>query len=184
MVFDKFHMKQKKKILMSPLNSNKLFFSFLIFQQFWTSQNNITICPQLKFIKFKQIFSFSFVTIYALLFFIKNVHFLKRFLMLCSTGFKFLFFFSFFFYFFCLFPLFCRPFLKKCFFINKLLIHYFLNLISASLCLYLNIITIGSLIKLFQWYFFFFQQVSLQKHGSYPAIISSFLLVPNTTTQY
>ena len=33
-------------------------------------------------------------------------------------------------------------------------------------------------------FFFFFQNVSLQKHGSYAAIISLFLRIPTTTTQH
>ena len=54
--------------------------------------------------------------------------------------FKFLFFLSFLFFFFCLFPLSCYPLL---FFKNRSFT-IFLNIVSASLCLYLNIVTIGS----------------------------------------
>ena len=65
-------------------------------------------------------FSFSFVTIYALSIFPKNVRFFLSFFFFYavfnSVQVSFLLFF-----FFCLFPLSCRPF----FLINKLLIHYF-----------------------------------------------------------
>ena len=69
--------------------------------------------------------------------------------MLCSTVFKFPFFSSLSF-FHCPAPFF---FLFFFFFNNKLLIHcpFFSNLISASLCLYLNTITIGSLPRLFNF---------------------------------
>ena len=160
---------------MSPLNSNNSFFSQL-FDHSQQVKTILTIGPQLKFTKFKWMFSFSFVTIYALSFLKMFVFWGVFYAVFNSVQVSFpLFFYSVFFH--CSVVLFFWFLLINCSFT------IFFNLISASLCLYLNIITIGSLIKLFQWYSFFFQQVSLQKHGLYPAIISSFLLVPNTATQ-
>ena len=142
---------------MSPLNSNKLF--FLIFQSYSTSQSILTICPQLKCTNV-QLFSF-FKNLCTVYFPKKNVRF---------------FFLSFhavfnnvqvsisFFY---LFPLSCRPFFFS--FYTKLLIHYlfiFLNLISASLCLYLDIVTIGSCLPVYSIsnkYFLKISMVSLIK---------------------
>ena len=145
MVFVKFHnMKQKKKILMSPLNSNKLTnFHF-------TSQNNITITVHKCSVFFSLIFFFNLCTVY----FTKKCSFFSSFFFLYAqfTVFKFPFFSS--------LPFFhCPvPFCFSSFFHNKLLIHcpfFFFNLISISLCLYLNTITIGSLPCLFNFSLYF-----------------------------
>ena len=157
MVFVKFHnMKQEKNFfLMSPLNSNKFFFFFTNFH-FTTSQNNIAITV----LKCSVFFSFFFQSMYCL-YFEKNVRsflsfscFFIFFNMLCSTVFKFPFFSSLSFshcpapFCFCFF----FPFFSFFFIINcSFTVHFFLNLISTSLCLYLNTITIGSLPRLFNF---------------------------------
>ena len=141
MVFVKFHnMTRKKNFLMSPLNSNKLT-NF----HFTTSQSNITITVH----KCSVFFPFFFPNLCT-------VYFSKK----CS-------FFSFFFFSICCVQQ-CSSFLSfplcpfsivlylffSFFFHNKLLIHcpfFFFNLISVSLCLYLNTITIGSLPSLFNF---------------------------------
>ena len=156
MVFVKFHnMKQKKKFLMSLLNSNK----FKHFH-FTTSQNNITITVHKCSVFFFSFFNlctvyftkkmsvlsfFSFFLLYAVF---SNVQVSFPFFSLsffhCPVPFFFLFFFFLFSFFFS-------------FFHNKLLIHcpFFFNLISTSLCLYLNTITIGSLPSLFNFCLYF-----------------------------
>ena len=147
MVFVKFHNMNRKKILMSPLNSNKL-------KKFhFTSQNNITITVQ----KCSVFFS-SFFSIYVLSILLKmsvlSFFFLICCVQQCSSFFSFffsfrlfllsctfLFLFSFFFSFFFLF-----------FFHNKLLIQCpFFSTLYLPLCLYLNTITIGSLPSLFNF---------------------------------
>ena len=139
MVFDKFHnMKQEKKnFLMSPLNSNKLT-NF----HFTTSQNNITITVHKC-----SIFFFFFFHLCTAYFFFKSSFFSFFFFSICcvqqcSSFFFFPLSFSIVLYHFFFF-----------FFYNKLLIHYpfFSNLISASLCLYLNTLTIGLLRHLFNF---------------------------------
>ena len=129
---------------MSPLNSTKL-----TNVHFTTSQNNITITVH----KCSAFFSFFFnlCTVY----YTKECLFFSFFFfhMLCLTVFKFLFLSS-----PVLFPLSCTFLVLFSFFLifyfhNKLLIHcpFFSNLISTSLCLYLNTITIGSLPSLFNF---------------------------------
>ena len=81
MAFVKFHyMRQEKKFLMSPLNSNKLFFFSTNFH--FTSQNNITITVH----KCSALFSFLFQSYFFNLY---TVYFSKK----CSL-FSFFFFFS------------------------------------------------------------------------------------------
>ena len=155
MVFVKFHnMNRKKNFLMSPLNSNKL-------KKFhFTSQNNITITVQKCSVFFSSFFSIYVLSILLKLSVLSFFFFLFH--MLCSTMLKFLFFlFSFFFHlhcpvaFFFLLVFFCFHFFLSFFFSfhNKLLIQclFFFNLISTSLCPYLNTITIGSLPSLFNF---------------------------------
>ena len=136
MAFVKFHnIKQKKKSNVPFKLKQTLFFFTYFFNYSQQVKIILTICPQLMFSKFKQMFSFSFVTIYALSIFPKNIRFFFLFYAVFNSVrvSLLLFFFS------CLFH--CPVVL---FFYNKLLIHYFFNLISASLCIDLNIITIGS----------------------------------------
>ena len=124
---------------MSPLNSNKLSFLFFL-TNFPTSQQVKTILQS----KFTNVQFFFFFFNLCTVYFPKNVHFLFLFfLMLCSTVFKFLFFS------FLSFSMVLSLFSFFSFFYNKLLIHYFFNLISTSLCFYLNIITIGSCLPIY-----------------------------------
>ena len=115
---------------MSPLNSNSFFF-WLIFQLFSQNQNNINNMSTIKVHKVQINAQFFFFSIYALSIFLKMFVFFSSFSFYAvfkSVQVSFLLF-----PFFCLFPLSCRP----LFFI------YFFNLISPSLCLYLNIVTMG-----------------------------------------
>ena len=128
--------RERKKKLISPLNSNNSFF----FTNFSIIQNKSKYVYNMSAIKVDKCSAFLFVQSMHCLFFGKVLFFLLLFLCCiqqCSSYFSsFLFFFL-----LCLFPFTCRP---LSFLINKLLIPYFFNLISASLCLYFNIITTGS----------------------------------------
>ena len=136
---------------MSPLNSNKL-----INFHFTTSQNNITTAVH------KCSFFFSFFSnlytgyfskkwsIFSFYFFfsiccVQQCSSFPSFSLLSffplSCTFLFLFLFSFLFFFFTI--------------INCSFTVLFLNLIPASLCLYLNTITIGSLPSLFNFNLYF-----------------------------
>ena len=142
MTFVKFHnMKQEKFFfLISPLNTKKLFF---FSSQIFTLQQVKTLL-QSQFTNVQISFFFQLLSI-----FLKNVRSVLFFSICCVQQCS-----SFFFYsslsFFIVLSLF--PFIFFIFY-NKLLIHYpfFSNLISASLCLYLNRITIGSLPLLFNF---------------------------------
>ena len=94
MVFVKFHNMNRKKILMSPLNSNKLK-KF----HFTTSQNNITITVQKCSVFFSSFF-FDLCTVY-LKKKVRSFFLFFFFHMLRSTIFKFLFFLFFFFHLHC-----------------------------------------------------------------------------------
>ena len=144
MVFVKFHnMKQEKKFfLMSPLNSNNL--------KIFTLQVKTILQSQFTDVQFSFLLFFNLCTVY----FTKNVcsFFLFFLYMLCPTMFKF---FSFF---FCPFSivLYLFVFVFIFFIINcSFNVPLFSNLISTSLCLYLNTITIGSLPRLFNFDLYF-----------------------------
>ena len=150
MVFVKFHnMNQEKKIfLMSPLNSNKLT-NF----HFKTSQNNITITVH-KYSLFFSLFFFQ-----CIVYFTKKCSFFSFFLFFiccvqqCSSFLSFSLSL-----FHCPVPFFCFCFLFSFFFfiINcSFTALFFFNLISTSLCLYLNTITIGLLPSLFNFSLYF-----------------------------
>ena len=139
---------KKTFFLMSPLNINKLK-NFSLYNKSKQYYNHSS-----------QMFSFLFFffqSMYCL--FKKNVRsfFLCFFHMLRSTILKCLFFlFFFFFHFHCPVAFFSFCFFLFSFFFlfihNKLLIQcLFFNLISTSLCPYLNTITIGSLPSLFNF---------------------------------
>ena len=99
-------------------------------------------------------FTFSFVQSMHCLFSLKMfVFFCLSFYMLCSTVFKFLFSFLF----FCLFPLSSHP----LFFLNRSFTNFF-NLISASLCLYLYIVTMGSCIHFYSISNMYFHERTIQ----------------------
>ena len=97
MVYVKFHNMKRIKISNIAVKL-KLIFFYYFFNYSQQNKTILTTCPQLKFTKFKQIFIFSFVQSMHCLFFLKMFvfFFLYLFFMLCSTVFKFLFFFSFF----------------------------------------------------------------------------------------
>ena len=146
-------MNRKKKFLMSPLNS--------------TNSKSFTL-QQIKTILQSQFtnvqFSFLLFSIYVLSILLKMSvlsFFLSFFFhMLCSTMFKFFFFF-FYFVFFSFSPssLSCSFFVFVLVFISFFFLFFiingsfnvpcFSNLISTSLCPYLNTLTIGSLPSLF-----------------------------------
>ncbi len=132
---------------MSPLNSTNS-------KSFTLQQVKTMLQSQFKNVQF----SFLLFSIYVLSI-KKNVRcfFLSFFYVLCSTMFKFLFFFFlshfhcpaafFFLVFFFLFSFFCFFLIINCSF-N---VPCFSNLISTSLCPYINTITIGSLPSLFNF---------------------------------
>ena len=130
---------RKKQFLMSPLNSNKLSFF---------SNNSEQVKPILQYVhnQSSQMFSF-FLFLFNLctVYFPKNVRFFP-FFMLCSSVFKFLFFFfSSLSFSIVLSSFFCLFLIINCSFT----IFFLKNLISDSLCLYLNIITIGSCLPVY-----------------------------------
>ena len=134
---------------MSPLNSNKLK-NF----HFPTSQNNVTITVQKGSVFFSSFFNLcSDVLSILLKMSVLSFFFPICCVQQCSSFFSFFFFPSFFYcpVRFC----FCFHFFFFIFFFhNKLLIQcpfFFFNLISTSLCPYLNTITIGSLPSLFNF---------------------------------
>ena len=141
MVFVKFHnMNRKKNFLMSSLNSSSKFFSLYNKSKQYYSHSS-------------QMFSFLFFffSIYVLMFILLKMSVLSFFpYMLCSTMFKFLFFFFSFRLFSIVLYVFVFCFHHFFFIINcSFNVSFFSNLISTSLCPYLNSITIGSLPSLF-----------------------------------
>ena len=168
MVFVKFHnMKQKKK------NSNVAFnLFFLLAQIFTTFQQVKTICPQFKFTNVQLfLLFFNLCTIFLKMFVFS---FFFPYVQQCSSFFSLPF---------CLFPLSFFPYVQQCssffslpfclfplsftffyFFliINCSFLSFFSNLISTSLCLYLNKITIGSRLPVYS----ISNNISINKHGS------------------
>ena len=127
MVFVKFHnMKQENKIMMSPLNSNKL--SFLFSNKFdYHSQQVKTILTNEVH---KCSVVFSFFSIYALFIFLKM--FVFSFSLWCIRQCS-----SFFSFPLCPFPLSCTFFFKILkFFYNKFLIRYFFKTLYLLLSVF------------------------------------------------
>ena len=102
-------------------------------------------------------FSFSFYSIYALSLFPKNVRFFSFFfsccIQECSSSFS---------SFFLSFSIVLSSSFLFFFFFIKSLIHYFFNLISASFCLYLDIVTMGSFTLIYSISNKYFHQQAIQ----------------------
>ena len=139
-------MKQKKKFLCRLYTQPNSFFFFSFFSQIFTSFQQVkTICPQIKFTNVQ--FFLFFSNLYTVYFSEKCSGFFLFFFPLCYVQWCS----SFFSFPLCLFPLSCTFFFL--FIINcSFTILFFSNFISTSLRLYLNIITIGSLPRLFNFY--------------------------------
>ena len=141
MVFVKFHnMKQEKKSNVFKLKQTHKFSLYNKSKQYYNHSSQMFS------------FLFFFFPIYVLSIFLKKCSFFSFFFyMLCSTVFNFLSFlpcpFSIVLHLF--FPFFFFFFLINCSF--TVFLFFFTNLISASLCLYFNTITIGSFPRLFNF---------------------------------
>ena len=146
MVFVKFHNMKQEKIFFNAAFKLKQTFFFTNFH--FTSQNNIAITVH-------KCSAFLFFSSMYCLFFLKNVCSFLSFFFLCavfnSVQISFFFFLV---SFHCPVPFFKKKIIINCSF-TILFFFFFFNLISASLCLYLNSITIGSLPSLFNFNPFF-----------------------------